>query len=335
MQRLAIDDRATYERALDLLSHMAPELRDRVELHDEDIPIFVKYGVEREIDRALRPRVWLPHGGHISIEETEALTAVDVNSGRFTSRSSLEDTILQTNLEAAEEIARQLRLRDIGGIIVIDFIDMQKARHRQQVLRVFRDALARDRMRTRVMHITRLGLLEMTRKRTDVSLSHILQDECPHCGGTGRILNATFVAERVLTDLMILAKDSKAEAFAVLVDPHVALCLVGPEGAIAEKIEKEKLGRPVLVRTRKHLRRDYCEITPGKLSTLEKQFGFLIPGDIVEVRPEDMVDVPHSCPLAMLRGVIVEIPDVAVPLKAPIRVRITRAGRSYGRATVV
>lgn len=331
VRAMLIDHRPTYERVLRLLSHMAPKLADRIKLYEDDEPIFVRYGIERELDRALRPRVWLSRGGHITIEESEALTAIDVNTGRFTGTGSLEETVLRTNLEAAEEIARQLRLRDIGGIIVIDFIDMDRRQHREQVLQAMRRAVAKDRMRTRIMHITRLGLLEMTRKRTDVSLSHVLQDPCPWCQGTGRVLNATTVATRIITDLRRLARGSRAEAFAVVTEPQVALSLVGPHGELVEAIEREYVGRPVLVRADPRCHRERYEITPGELRALERKFGFLVPGDIVEIGPADVLDVPHPHLIALVKGILVEVPDASPSVNGPLQVRLVKVNRCYAR----
>ncbi len=331
VRKMVVDHKPTYDRVLRLLSHMAPDLASRVELYDAAEPVFVRYGIERELDRALRPRVWLPKGGHITVEETEALTTIDVNTGRFTGTGSLADTVLRTNLEAADEIARQLRLRDIGGIIVIDFIDMDKREHRERVMEAMRTAVAADRMRTRIMHITRLGLLEMTRKRTDVSISHVLQDQCPWCQGTGRVLNATTVATRIITDLRRLAQDSKAAAFAVTTEPQVALSLIGPHGELVDAIEREQVGRPVLVRADASCHRERYEITPGDVHTLERRFGYVVAGDTVEVTPAHVLDIPHSSLMAIVKGIIVEVPEASPKLTAPIQVRLVKANRSYAR----
>jgi ribonuclease G len=333
VQRLVIDHQPTYQRVLKLLGQMGLTDKVAVELYEEDEPLFVRYGIERELERALHPRVWLPHGGHISIMQTEALTAIDVNSGRFTATSSLADTVLRTNLEAAEEVARQLRLRDIGGIIVIDFIDMEKPHHRERVLETFRRAVARDRMRTRVMHITPLGLLEMTRKRTNVSLSHTLQDPCPYCHGTGRLLSAMAMAERVVAELRLLACERQDEAWAVVAEPRVAWALVGPGGEWAAYLEQQ-VRRPVLIRADPTLHREQYQITSGALADLEQQFGFLVPGDILEIAPSQAVQATDTYLLAVVRGVLVEVPDAPVALAAPVRVRLLKVERSYARGTL-
>jgi ribonuclease G len=334
VRKMVIDDRETHDRVLRLLDTMAPTLMERVELYEGKKPVFVEYEVEQEIERALRPRVWLPHGGHLSIEETEALTVIDVNSGRFTSPTSLEDTVLRTNLEAADEIGRQLRLRDIGGIIVIDFIDMDRPEHRDRVAEAMRVALHNDRMRTRVMHITRLGLMEMTRKRTDLSLGHQLLEACPWCSGSGRVMEATTVATRIVSELRSRAAESKVGGFVVLADPQVALALIGPHGELIEGLEKEEVGRPVLVRADPNRHREHFEIVAGDVRKLEKEYGFLTPGDLVDIAPENVLSVPVEGMLAQVKGVILEVTEPET-ISAPVKVRIIKASRSYARGTAV
>ncbi|MCX7598012.1 MAG: Rne/Rng family ribonuclease [Armatimonadetes bacterium] len=334
VRQMLIDDRETFEKVRRFLSSMAPGLRDLVKLYEGKRPIFTELGIERELDKALKPRVWLPHGGHINIEETEALTVVDVNSGRFTATGSLADTVLRTNLEAAEEIGRQLRLRDIGGIVVIDFIDMDRPEHRERVAEAMRRVLAADRMRTRIMHITRLGLLEMTRKRTDLSLSQRLQEPCPWCDGTGRVLHPTTIATRIVSDLRTLAADSKAEAFAVVTAPAVALALVGEHGELAEGLEREEVGRPVLVRVEQGRHPEKYEITPGTVRTLEKRFGRLVVGDVIEIGPEHVLHIEHPCLLTAVKGVLLEVTDHAPALSGKLRVRLVKTGHSYARGVV-
>ncbi len=334
VRKMVIDDRETHDRVLRLLETMAPTLMDRVELYEGQKPIFVEYGVEQEIERALRPRVWLPHGGHLSIEETEALTVIDVNSGRFTSPSSLADTVLRTNLEAAEEIGRQLRLRDIGGIIVIDFIDMDRPDHRDRVLEAMRLALHHDRMRTRVMHITRLGLMEMTRKRTDLSLGHQLMEACPWCNGAGRIMEPTTVATRIVSELRMRAAESKVGGFVVLADPPVALALIGPHGELVEGLERLEVGRPVLVRADPNRHREHFEIVAGDVRKLEKEYGYLTAGDLIDIGPEAVLNVPTEGLLAQVKGVVIEVPEPE-SISAPVKVRIVKASRSYARGTAV
>jgi ribonuclease E len=189
---VVIDDVDLFEQVRDYVSAVSPELSDRVEYYDpeeEGLPIFERYHVHEQLHKALDRKVWLPSGGSLIIERTEALTVIDVNTGKNVGKTNLEETVYRNNLEAAEEVARQLRLRDIGGIIVIDFIDMEVKENRDKVAAALRSALARDKTRTQVFDISELGLVEMTRKRISEGLLETLSTECTVCGGRGVTLD--------------------------------------------------------------------------------------------------------------------------------------------------
>jgi ribonuclease E len=191
-----IDDRDLYEEVKGYVEAVNPELADRVEFYDNDVeplPMFERNHVHEQLHKALDRKVWLPSGGSLIIERTEALTVIDVNTGKNVGKSNLEETVFRNNLEAAEEVARQLRLRDIGGIIVIDFIDMEIRANREEVSRVFRDALARDKTKTQVFDISELGLVEMTRKRISEGLVESFTSVCPMCNGRGIVLDETLL----------------------------------------------------------------------------------------------------------------------------------------------
>jgi ribonuclease E len=188
---IVLDDERLFDEVSDYVSVISPALADRVEFYDtsvEPLPMFERNHIHEQLHKALDRKVWLPSGGSLIIEHTEALTVIDVNTGRNVGRSSLEETVFQNNVEAAEEVAHQLRLRDIGGIIVIDFVDMEDRKNRDEVVRVFREALSRDKTRTQVFDISELGLVEMTRKRIGEGLLESLSARCPHCDGRGVIL---------------------------------------------------------------------------------------------------------------------------------------------------
>ncbi|MEN8233958.1 MAG: Rne/Rng family ribonuclease [Actinomycetota bacterium] len=188
-KRLLVDDRNTYEQILSYLGGTESDLVEMVQKYDDELPLFERFHVEDQLRKALDRKVWLPSGGHIVIDRTEALTVIDVNTGRYVGHSNLEDTVLQNNLESAEEIARQLRLRDIGGIIVIDFIDMEVAKNQDAVLLRLREHLAKDKMRTQVFDVSNLGLVEMTRKNVSAGLLESFSEVCPRCSGRGVLLH--------------------------------------------------------------------------------------------------------------------------------------------------
>ncbi len=194
---LVVDDKRTHGQIAEYVNNIDPTLKKRLLLYREDIPLFEAYGIEPQIEKALHRRVWLKSGGQIVIEQTEALVTIDVNSGRYTGKRDAEGTIYRVNVEAAKEIARQLRLRDIGGIIVIDFIDMDREANRRKVLAELKEALKDDRSKPKVYDISPLGLVEMSRKRVRPSLWHAFSHNCPTCNGTGRVLSPETMAARL------------------------------------------------------------------------------------------------------------------------------------------
>jgi ribonuclease E len=191
-RKLMIDNRRAYDTVVSYLQATAPDLVSKVQLYEDSIALFDRYHVDDQLKKALDRKVFLPSGGHLVIDRTEALTVVDVNTGKFVGSSNLEETVLQNNLEAAEEIGRQLRLRDIGGIIVIDFIDMESTGNQQKVLRRLKETLAKDKTRTQVFEVSHLGLVEMTRKNVSAGLLEQFSHKCEHCSGRGVIIDEAF-----------------------------------------------------------------------------------------------------------------------------------------------
>ncbi len=232
-EKAIVDDEKQHHRLESFFNRTAPELLERLEHHKGDEPLFEEYGVEEAFQSVLKRRVDLPSGGYLMIDYAEAMTVIDVNSGSFTGRgkgAKLEDTITRTNLEAAEEVVRQLRLRDIGGIIVIDFIDMARARNRDTVLKTLRKSLDEDRTKTYVVEISPLGLVEMTRQNVTDGVREIMTKPCPVCEGEGVVLSEETVAIEVDRWLRDLAAERKAPAFLIRVHPKVASILVGGHG---------------------------------------------------------------------------------------------------------
>ena len=201
-KKLLIENNEKFDDIKSYISDTSPELNEIVEKYSDDLDLFERYHIEDQIKKALDRKVWLPSGGHLIIDRTEALTVIDVNTGQFVGKDSLEQTVFENNLEAAEEIARQLRLRDLGGIIVIDFIDMETQKRQQELLSKFKQELAKDKTRTQVFDISRLGLVEMTRKNVSAGLIESFSDECEECNGRGLIIGDIFSNNSVDTDLL-------------------------------------------------------------------------------------------------------------------------------------
>lgn len=238
-RRLAIDDRATYEKVVSFLKRTSPHLVRRVHLYKEKTPLFDEFRLQPTIDSALRRSVVLPSGGYLTIDKTEALTAVDVNTGRFVGKKSLEETIFRTNLEAAEETVRQLRLRDIGGIIVIDFIDMEDPAHRALLLERLGAALERDRTKTRMSDVSRLGLVEITRKNVTDGLYGVLTEPCPNCEGEGRVISRTTRRIAVERRMREILRTGKSNAYLFGLSPQTYELVMAPGANTAASLRAE------------------------------------------------------------------------------------------------
>ncbi len=233
---IRLDSQREYERTLDLVTQLQPEMAPRVRLFTKPNNVFEEHGVSAELERALRPRVWLASGGYIVINQTEALVAIDVNTGRYVGRKKLEDTILKTNLEAAKEIVRQIRLRDLGGIIVVDFIDMEERKSRQKVMAALEEELRRDRSPTKVLSINEFGLVVITRKRVKQSLERTLCQPCPYCTGSGLVKSVATVCSEIYDEVRKLAADMKGSPLLLRVNPEVARALAGDEAGILKDL---------------------------------------------------------------------------------------------------
>lgn len=220
--KLTIDSETEYSRILNFLDTFAPNLKRRCKLYKAKRPLFDKMGIEDDIEKALHRKVYLKSGGHICIDQTEALIAIDVNTGRFTGKARLEETVFKTNLEAAEEIARQARLRDLGGIIVIDFIDMQYERNRKKLINRLAECLKNDRAKTTISEISELGMIEMTRKRVKHNLMKALSQPCPYCDGSGMVRSVTTMTFETLRRLEALFCQSREKRVILQVHPDVA-----------------------------------------------------------------------------------------------------------------
>jgi ribonuclease G len=245
--RLIVDSPAEYERCLEYAESLFPDVHSFAFLYTEDDQIFKTFEVEREIEKALRPKVWLKSGGYIVIEETEALVSVDVNTGKYVGKDDFEETVLKTNLEAAREVARQVRLRDLGGIIIIDFIDMDRQEHRDRVLGELKEALRADRSPTNVLLLSELGLVEMTRKRVKQGLTRTLFQSCPTCAGSGLTRSVPSIARQILREAEWRIFRKKLPRLRIKANPEITSRIQDEEAEIVEAMQEAFGGEIILV----------------------------------------------------------------------------------------
>lgn len=258
---VVIDSAKDHRRIVDFVGHFMPRLKSKLVLYSENEPLFDRYGIEEKLEKALDRRVWLRSGGYIIIERTEALTAIDVNTGRFVGKRDQEETIAKTNLEAAPEVVRQLRLRNVGGIIIIDFIDMEKEANRKRVYEALKNALKKDKARTNILKISELGLVEMTRQRTRESLENQLLSPCPHCDGRGRIKSAVTVAYDILRAIKKQQLSLENGKNIVLrLHPDVANFLYDEKNNSLEALERE-INHKIIIKVSEELRHQQYEIS--------------------------------------------------------------------------
>ncbi len=244
VEKIRFDSRETYQKAHDFACEFIPELEERIEYYPGERPIFDLYSVEDEVRKALERKVLLKSGGDLIIDQTEAMTIIDVNTGAYVGRRTLEETLFKTNLEAAQAIARQLRLRNIGGIIIVDFIDMLDPEHRRQVVRALEKALARDRAKVYIAEMSALGLVEITRKRTRESLERLLCEPCPTCGGRGTVKTAQTVCYEIFREILREARQFGTDKYLVLASQVVVDMLVDEEAHSLAGLQ-EFIGRTI------------------------------------------------------------------------------------------
>ena len=339
-ERALVDDEKQHHRLVSFFTRTAPELVDRVELYQDSTPLFEAYGVEDVIKGLISRRVDLPSGGYLMIDYAEALTVIDVNSGSFVGRGKqarLEDTITRTNLEAAEAVVNELRLRDIGGIIVIDFIDMARARNRDTVLKTLRKSLDEDRTKTFTAEISKLGLVEMTRQNVTEGVREIMTRPCPVCSGDGVVLSEETIAiefERRLRELAARAP-RKIEAFLIRMHPHVSSQFTGNGARVLHALEAET-GRHFHFTGSEGLPHDHFDIVlEGSDADVREQAIPFREGDevLVTIVEPHMYEVDDA--VAKVDGYIISVVDGGAHVGEKRLVRIEEAGRSAATAVLV
>ncbi len=278
IHRLVVDSPRVHSYVVEFAEQFAPHLVNRVVRYTGKDPIFDAYGIESEIVRALNRKVWLKSGGYLIVDQTEALTVIDVNTGKFTGKKNLEETIFKTNMEAVKEVAYQLRLRNVGGIIIIDLIDMEKASHREKVYRTLEDALKKDRAKTNILRISELGLIQMTRKRTRESLNHVLCEPCPYCNGKGFTKNLRTVCYDIFRELERAALEGGTVGARVVAHPEVVDTLFQDERDTLDRLE-ERFSMKVSIKGDQTLHIEDFKVEGEKLS-------LAAPRRTTEVAPE-------------------------------------------------
>jgi Rne/Rng family ribonuclease len=258
---IRLDNEQEHRRVVTLLERIMPTLLPRVKLYTKEFPIFDEYGVQAEIDKALRSKVWLKSGGYLVINQTEALVAIDVNTGRYVGKRTgrLEDTIVKTNLEAVKEIVRQIRLRDLGGIIVLDLIDMEEKKNRQKVFQEVEKELRKDRSPSKPLQVSDFGLVIITRKRVKQSIERQLTDPCPYCSGTGSIKSASTICYEILTEMKKIGTELEGQGVILRVNPDIARALKEEESALLRDLQ-QTLGKPVTIKPDTHLHHEQFDV---------------------------------------------------------------------------
>jgi ribonuclease G len=259
---IRIDNAQEHQRVLEFIERIMPSLAPRVKLYDKDFPIFEEYGVQAELDKALRSKVWLKSGGSIVINQTEALVAIDVNTGRYVGKKTagrLEDTILKTNLEAVKEIVRQIRLRDLGGIIVLDFIDMEEKKNRQKVFQAVEQELRKDRAPSKPLQVQDFGLVIITRKRVKQSLERVLTEPCPYCSGAGTIKSSSTICYEILSEMKKVGTDMDGAGVLLRVNPDIARALKEEERGVLKDL-RHMIGKDIVVKPDVHLHHEQFDV---------------------------------------------------------------------------
>ncbi len=329
-----IDNEHEYDKVREIVDYISPHLKPKVKLYQEKEPIFERYGVEVELEKALARQVWLKSGGYLVFDEAEALTVVDVNTGRYTGRRNLADTILKTNLEAAEEIARQVRLRDIGGIIIIDFIDMSIEDHRRKVIEKLNTSIKNDRTKTYVLGLTNLGLVEMTRKKVRQDLSEYLQQPCPYCSGSGRVRTPLVISTRIESDLKDELMHEKSKAVLVEMHQEVAAIIIGSGGGNLKKLEEE-MKRHIFIRGTDNIHiEQYRIVARGSHKEIKALALPVKAGEVLELAIEEQHSTNPGHGIARIQGFVINVEGAGEKVGQVVKVEIKDVNRTFARAVL-
>lgn len=334
VDRLIIDSRYEYEKILDLLDIAGPSLKVKV-LLEEGSNAFEENNLDVELEKALKRKVWLKCGGYIVIDQSEALTAVDVNTGKYVGSTNLEDTVLKTNLEAAVEIARQLRLRNIGGIIIVDFIDMNEEEHRSQVLEILEEEIRKDKTKTNILGITQLGLVEMTRKKVRPSLAEVLQKSCPYCEGRGKVLSEETVGINIKQQIHQMARRTGADTILVEANPLVAARLIGSGGANLRDLEAQTSKNLYIRGTAEHHIESVNMRPIYDRAEIQSETLPVKPSQIMEVKIEGPHINNYNDGIARVNGFILDVEGAGSLVGEMVPIEVCKVFRTYAKAKLI
>ncbi len=335
IESFQIDSEPVYNKVVEAARTLSPRLCKKISLYTGKEPLFEKYGIEQELTRALTRKVWLSCGGYLVIDQTEALTVIDVNTGKFVGSTDLASTVFKTNLQAATEIARQLRLRNLTGIIVVDFIDMEKDKERKAIVEQLEEELKGDRTKTNILGFTKLGLLEITRKKVQEGLWEVFQKPCPNCDGTGMILSEESMAIQVERELRQFLENSKLEAVLVGVHPQVAAMLIGSGGSNLSRLEEE-LNKKIYIKGCETIHAEEMKIIlAGTKSEVERAALPVKVGDKLKVE----IERPHLANsqngIARLEGYVIDVEGAGKRVGKKLEVEIIKVTRTFARAKII
>ncbi|NLW46906.1 MAG: Rne/Rng family ribonuclease [Firmicutes bacterium] len=335
VDRLLIDENDTFIKALELVKTLAPSLKNRVQLFNGAAPLFEVFNVENQVEKALRRKVWLECGAYLVFDQTEALTVIDVNTGKFTGTTCLEDTVYQTNLMAAGEIARQIRLRNLTGIIIIDFIDMSSDEERNQVIAKLEADFARDKVKVNLLGFTSLGLLELTRKKVRQSLREILQVECESCEGTGYIASLDSLAKKAARSIQSLTKNLSGEALLLGINPQIGSLLIGPGGTNLEKMER-MLNKVIFIKGQDNLDLEQVRLlASGNEREIEALALPVQEGEEVDIKIAETHITNPGAGIGRIEGYVIDIEGAGAYVGKQLKVLITKTFKTYAKARIV
>jgi ribonuclease G len=334
VDRVLVNSQECYEKVSDILDVTVPGMKNRLIIKDIK-DIFCLYDIPGQMEKALKRKVWLKSGGYLIVDQTEALTAIDVNTGKYVGTTNLSDTVLKTNLEATIEIARQLRVRNIGGIIIIDFIDMDIPEHKALVLEALEKELKRDKTKTNILGFTQLGLLEMTRKKVGQGLTHVLQKDCPFCEGKGKVLSEESVSLTAKKEILTVSENTGAPAVLVEANPAVAAYLIGTGGHNLRVLE-QRTGKHIVIKGVAGMRMEETLIRPAyDLEETEKNAVPVQVGQKLKVKVEQPHAGHHQDGIARVDGFVIDIEEGGALLGQEVWVEISRVFRTHAKAYVV